>query len=179
MINVDNWQTSAGVNQQTIIQTKVKNYIDTFSTNGSQADRIVIPNFYVDITPKYNNSKIIVMCSIAIGWSNTPEWSWFVDRTVGAVTTKVGAAARVGNRMNGYHGGPRDGGAVDWTREVESFSNCLTDTPNTTSSCRYQVCLQDWWANYTYKYVNRSGDDSNNGYHTRGSSNLIVMEVRQ
>ena len=81
--------------------------------------------------------------------------------------------------MNGYHGGPRDGNASNWLREVECFSHVVMDAPATTTSCRYQVCFQDRWVNYTTKYINRSDEDSNNGYQVRGSSSITVMEITQ
>jgi hypothetical protein len=176
-IKANVWQTASGGTIESIIQTKTTLFTDIFTTS-AQASRNVITNFYVDITPMYSTSKILVIASLAVGFDNTPEWSWFVDRTIGGTTTAIGNVANVGSRMNGYHGGPRDGGATGWTTEVESFNHTILDSPNTTSSCRYQVCIQNLWTPGN-KYINRSGSDGDLGYMTRGTSSITVMEITQ
>lgn len=162
-----------------IVQVKHLTYKDTFATSQSGTLRIPVTNFFVDITPKFSSSSILILANLSVGFSDTPEWSWFVDRTVGNTTTQVGTAGYDGNKMNGYHGGPRDGYAAAFTTETESFSHTVMDFPQTTSTCRYQVCLQDRWQNSTAKYINRSGNDSNNGYINRGSSSITVWEIAQ
>lgn len=168
---------SARLPAGSVLQVKSLTYTDTFATSASQTLRIPITNFFVDITPLAASSKILVIANIAVGFSNTPEWSWFVDRTISGATVQVGTAAYVGNRMNGYHGGPQDGGATGETTEVFSYAHTILDSPNTTSSIRYQVCMQDRWVNYTAKYINRSGGYNDNGYETTGSSSLTILEV--
>jgi hypothetical protein len=162
-----------------VLQVQHLTYTSVFATSLSNTLRIPVTNFFVDITPKLSSSKILVMANLSVGFSNTPEWSWFVDRTIGNTTTQIGTAAYDGNKMNGYHGGPRDGGATGFTTETESFSHIILDSPGTTSLCRYQVCMQDRWSNSTAKYINRSDNDSNNGYINRGSSSLTLMEIAQ
>jgi hypothetical protein len=182
-IRANSWKQVNGEPIQTVVQVKHKLFTDTFSSSASQTLRIPITNFYVDITPLYSTSKILVIAHCAVGFSTTPEWSWFVDRTItGGSAVQVGTIGNgvyASNRMNGYHGGPRDGNATNRLREVECFSHVVMDAPATTTSCRYQVCFQDRWVNYTTKYINRSDEDSNNGYQTRGSSSITVMEITQ
>jgi hypothetical protein len=176
-IKANVWQTASGGTIESIIQTKTTLFTDIFTSSASTS-RSVITNFFVDITPMYSTSKILVMASLAVGFDDSPEWSWFVDRTVGGTTTAIGNVANVGNRMNGYHGGPRDYNANAWTNELESFNHTILDSPATTSSCRYQVCIQDLWSPNN-KYINRSGYDGNVGYVTRGTSSITVMEISQ
>ena len=158
-----------------VIQVVSLAYTDVFSTSASQTTRIPVTNFFVDITPISSTSKLLIIANLAVGFSSTPEWSWFVDRTIGGTTTQVGNAAYVGNRMNGYHGGPQDSSSDVY--DVYSYSHTILDTPNTTSSIRYQVCMQDRWQNFTAKHINRTGNDDNTGYTTRGSSGITVMEI--
>jgi hypothetical protein len=178
-LRVRGLQSLNGTTLNIPIQVRSTLYTDVFTSTGSGTLRFPITNFFVDITPLYATSRILIMASVAVGFSNTPEWSWFVDRTVGGTTTQVGTAGFDGNKMNGYHGGPRDGGATAWERELESFHHTILDSPATTQPCRYQVCFQDRWSNGNARYVNRSGEDSNNGYITRGSSSITVMEIAQ
>ncbi len=133
-----------------ILQVKHLTYTTQMTTNAN-SNRIVIPDFYVDISPKFADSRILVIAHMSVGFSTTPEWSWFVDRTAaGGSTIQVGTAPYIGNRMNGYHGGPRDGSANNWTVETESFSHTVQDSPGTTASCRYQVCFQNKWNTATF-----------------------------
>ena len=178
-LRVKGLQNLNGVTLNTPIQVQHTLYTSVFTSTGSGTLRLPITNFFVDITPLYATSRILIIVNLAVGFSSTPEWSCFVDRTVGGATTQVGTAGYDGNKMNGYHGGPRDGGASGFTTEVESFSHTLLDTPNTTLSCRYQVCFQDRWQNGNARYINRSDFDGNVGYVTRGSSTITVMEIAQ
>jgi hypothetical protein len=58
------------------------------------------------------------------------------------------------------------------------INHTILDSPATTSSCRYQVCIQNLWSPGN-KYINRSGTDGNVGYVTRGTSSITVMEISQ
>ena len=184
-IKTDRWYDRTGTPQNNILQVQHTLYTQNYmSMNGGGYEPI--PGFHCDITPRSRDSKIIVIASLAIGWETTPEWSWFVDRTIGGSDPHPFRSPVVGaqslrwnsNRMWGYHGGPRDGGSNNFTLEVESYYNTLEDSPGTTELVRYQVCLMDRWSTRD-KYINRSGADNDTGYLTRGSSSLTLMEVAQ
>lgn len=177
-IKFNNWQTTGGNNLNTVVQVKHITFTTRVAISGPGQLRIPISGFYVDITPFYATSMILVTAHLSIGHSSTPEWSWYVDRTLNSSITQVGTASYDGNRMNGYHGGPEDQGA-NFYRETRSYSHQVADYPNTSSSCRYQVCFQDRWSNGAPVYLNRSDEYSNNGYINSGSSSLTVMEIMQ
>lgn len=178
VIKFNTWQTTTGETLNPVIQVEHLTYTDRVTISSSNTTRIPISNFFVDIIPKYATSMILVTAHLSVGHSSTPEWSWFIDRTVGGVTVPVGTATQDGNRMYGYHGGPEDQGA-DFYRETRSFSHQVADFPNTTNSCRYQICFQDLWNFGNPVYVNRSHEYSNNGYINSGSSSITVMEIMQ
>ena len=161
-----------------VLQVKSFTYTGTQSFNDADEPRMA-SDLVVSITPTSSTSKMLITASLAVGFSNSPEWSWYVSREVsgGSTTDFLGAASVVGNRMRGYHGGPRDQNGSDMTNEVESYSNTLLDSPATTSAINYRVCFQNRWTNTYYFYLNRSGGDSNNGYITRGISTITVMEI--
>lgn len=178
-IKADKWVFPDGNPAGTVLQVQSINYTQTFATNTYLTERIPVTGFFVNITPKYANSKILLMCQIAMGFSDTPQWSWYIDRTGTGAVKRIGVQERQGNRMNGYHGGPRDFNALSFTDEVESYAHCVMDYPETTNQLTYQVCLSDLWSGNNFKYVNRSSTDSNNGFATRGTSTLTVMEIAQ
>ena len=161
--------------------------------------RTPVTGLYADIRPTSTTTKMIVYCSLAMGFTSTPEWAWYADReasnstadtwvTQGSSTSAnpmtdstralLGAhATQDGTRMFGYHGGPRDGNANAWTSEVVSFYHVVEDIPGTTNVCRYQINLMNLHSGTTTVYVNRSDQNADVGYTTRGSSSITVMEV--
>ena len=171
-----------------IIQVKHKNFTTAVGYNHIRTTRAIISDFYQDITPKYSNSLILAQAHCSIGFQNTAEWGWFIDAEISTSSsswvssgqqTKVGAVLHVGKRNNAYHGGPRDNGASNFDDEVESYSNTVAHTPNSTNPIRYQVCFTNLWSNVFSYYVNRSHSDANIGYATRGTSTLTLYEVKQ
>ena len=170
-----------------VIQTAHMNFTDAIGFNSYQTERIPITGFYKDFTPKFSNSMILIEAHIAVGLSSSPEWSWFIDADISTSSSgfvasgtyaRLGVAARFDNKMNGYHGGPQDTGGNHY-REVWSFSNKVSHLPTTTNTIRYQVCFSNLWTSAKNYYINRSDQDDNNGYLTRGSSNLTITEIKQ
>lgn len=170
-----------------VIQTAHMNFTNAIGFNTNQTERIPITGFYKDFTPKFSNSMILLEAHLSVGFSSTPEWSWFIDADISTsvssflssnVYTRLGVAARFDNKMNGYHGGPQDTGGNHY-REVWSFSNKVSHLPASTNIIRYQVCFSNLWDGSGYYYINRSDEDGNNGYMTRGSSNLTITEIKQ
>ena len=170
-----------------VIQTEHMLFTDALGFNANQTERIPITGFYKDFTPKFSNSMILLEAHIAVGFSSSPEWSWFIDADISTSSSefvasgtyaRLGVAARFDNKMNGYHGGPQDTGGNHY-REVWSFSNKVSHLPASTNTIRYQVCFSNLWSNANYYYINRSDQDNNNGYMTRGSSNLTITEIKQ
>lgn len=178
-LKFNTWQTTEGDSLNPVIQVKHITFTDRVSFGSAYTTRYAVPNFYIDFTPKYANSMILATAHLSLGHSESPEWSWYVDRTIsGQSAVQIGTASYNGNRMNGYHGGPEDQGA-NFYRETRSYSHQVADYPNTTTSCRYHVCLQNKWGNTNPIYLNRSHEYSNNGYINSGSSSLTVMEIMQ
>lgn len=161
--------------------------------------RTPVTGLYADIRPTSTTTKMIVYCSIAMGFDTSPEWAWYADREASNTTADAWVtqgsstsanpmtdstrailgvhATQDGGRMFGYHGGPRDNNASSWIYEVESFYHVVEDIPGTTNVCRYQINLMNLWSGTTTVYVNRTGNNDNSGYMTRGSSSITVMEV--
>ena len=185
-LNLPKINTNAGFSDSSIfpaghvIQIAHMNFTDAIGFNTNQTERIPITGFYKDFTPKFSSSMILIEAHMAVGFSSTPEWSWFIDADIGVsgTYTRLGVAARFDNKMNGYHGGPQDTGGNHY-REVWSFSNKVSHLPNSTNIIRYQVCFSNLWTSAKYYYINRSDQDDNNGYLTRGSSNLTITEIKQ
>ena len=170
-----------------VIQTEHMLFTTPLGFNNPSTERIPITGFYKDFTPKLSNSMILVEAHLAVGFASSPEWSWFIDADISTSSsgfvasgtyTRLGVAPRFDNRMNGYHGGPQDTGGNHY-REVWSFSNKVSHLPASTNTIRYQVCFSNVHSNANYYYINRSDQDTNVTYLTRGSSNLTITEIKQ
>ena len=173
--------------EQSIIQIKhiqFTNQVEQYDSQGNT--RLPVTNFYIDFTPKESTSNNIIICTLSVGYYSTPSWSWYIDydisSTVGSFTssgvqTQLGVLAQNGNRMNGYHGGS----GVNFTDYCGSYTNTLMHdhNTNTTYPIRYQVCTQDRYSQSSDKvFINRTANDSNSGNITRGSSSMLIMEMR-
>ena len=125
---------------------------------------------FVDIAPKFTNSKIVVMGSpviLLVGTGSLMRGSIRVIRTIGGLPTSDSSAVNVFNT-----------GDFIEQFQVRNASNehntigsiVLTDTPNTTSYARYRVQV--------YYY----GDSGSTQFRLWGSargSKLIAQEIAQ
>ena len=180
-----------------ILQVQNKIFTERLQlTIGVRITRYIIPDFFVDIKPNYSSSYFLIFCQLAMGFSDTPEWSWYVSREISTSENSytnasephepvgVTSARGILNRMYGYHGGPRDDGvtgigARDNQNEVFSFAHTVYDKPNTKNFLRYRPCLQNMWDANNDTFLNRSSYNGDNGYITRGSSSITVWEITQ
>ena len=177
-----------------IVQVQNKIFTERLQfTIGVRITRYIIPNFFVDIKPNYSSSHFLLTAQLAMGFDDTPEWSWYISREISSSENSytnasephepvgVTSARGILNRMYGYHGGPRDSdpGARDQTNEVFSFAHTVYDKPNTKNFLRYRPCLQNMWDAANNTYLNRSSYNGDVGYITRGSSSITVWEIAQ
>tara|TARA_B100001029_G_C15063887_1_gene461518 strand:- start:9256 stop:9900 length:645 start_codon:yes stop_codon:yes gene_type:complete len=177
-----------------IVQVQNKIFTERLDiVTGFKITRYIIPDFFVDIKPNYSSSDFLIFCQLAMGFSNTPEWSWFISREISTSENSyanasephepvgVASARGYGLRMYGYHGGPRDNdpGANDNLNEVFSFAHTVYDKPNTKKYLRYRPAFQNMWDSNLSIFLNRSSYNGDNGYITRGSSSITVWEIAQ
>ena len=184
-----------------VLQVKTTVMTDRLSfAQTADVFRTPVTNLFVDIRPGSTTNKIIVFGSLAMGFENTPEWAWYIDREASSSTADAwvtqGAStsadsmtestrallgtlsSQQGNRMYGYHGGPRDSGAQGFIYEVESFYHVVEDIPGTTNVCRYQCNLMNLHSGTETVHVNRTANNGDVGWQTSGSSSITVMEIK-
>lgn len=142
----DTWQNSAGVAYGTVLQ--VVHFTFTGSS-GTSSTTMVASGRYVDITPKFANSKIVVM------FSGTD----YISAQAGAYQIR-----RNGTGLSSYH---QIGPAGVYTYHPTTM--VMVDSPNTTSSVRYEL----------YYYTQSS---SGTIYFPPGSADVVyctAMEIQQ
>ncbi len=144
---------------------------DTFTTtSGTYTD---VTGFNLNITPKYNTSKILVIVDIGhlVSGGGTCQARLLRDSTEiysgDAVSGKTPSLHRI------YFGGTTTGEHYYGTwHHVSTY----LDSPSTTSSITYKIQVKD--DDGSTVYFNRNVSDSGN-YSGRSASSIILMEVQQ
>ena len=161
-----------------VVQTaKTDTWASDMATNYPNFEEVT--GLYVNITPKFSSSKILVTASVNY---NTGYWQGFGQlwRGIGGATRAllpgaVGAAA--GNRVrftfasNQYHG--------DSTNPYQMYHGTVNylDSPNTTQQVSYSIAMRSWRSSDDV-FVNRNDDDRDyQNYYGRGMSSITLMEV--
>jgi len=128
------------------------------------------------ITPKFNNSKILVQVNTALGINSSIFNYMRVVRNIGGGSfSMISEATAPGNR-NPVHATVYD---EDNQGPVELVSFVHLDSPATTSAVIYKVQLsQSGGSGYVgLGYSNRDTDGA--GYDPRVSSRIVLQEVAQ
>ena len=125
-----------------------------------------ITGLSVAITPKFSNSKVLVLVNMCITASNDHHARIVRDSTAIAVGTGQGSL-QVSNTFGYIY----ESGAS----RIETRSASYLDSPATTSATTYKVQAGGTSA----VFVNRASGDINNAVYGRQVSTITVMEVAQ
>ena len=156
-----------------IIQIKQAVKTDTTSTTSStQAD---ISGLTPTITPTSSSSKVLIMMDIKIGASsNGSDIGLVLNRTIGGSSTEIYIGDSDGSRRRACYAS-EDLFGTNGDHQIQPIQACFLDSPSTTSEITYSI---KWNINGSdVIYVNRDGDDGNDGNSPRLASSLTVMEV--
>ena len=132
-----------------------------------------VTGFTIDITPKFNTSKILCFGHISGNGTNNTRALYRLFRTVSGgsgVSLGVGTGS-IGNRA------PCIG--TIYTTDSESpvtFGYSVLDSPATTNSINYKIQISNG-NNTNSSYLNRTSAWSNNYAHGAPASSLTLMEI--
>ena len=166
----DNFDSgSAGKVLQVVSATKT----DEWSTTSTSY--VDVTGLSVAITPTSATSKILVTVQVAMGGSESAEWSGGQMRLYRDATSIGESTATTGSTAGANFGG----GSGLHTRDLYATWTAgggFLDAPNTTAATTYKVKLAT--ANYggITVYLNRAGG-SISAYTGVGSSTITVMEI--
>jgi len=163
--------TSSDLPAGTILQVVSAEASANYSFNTSTGTYTDVTGLVVNITPKFNNSKIFLTAKVEISAANNQRWGVRFTRDGSVMAGSIGAPD--GGRTRAHsagHGGA--GNQID--------DNCpmmFLDSPATTSQVTYKVQITCEGNNQVV--VNRSitHSDSNTVY--VALSTLTAMEVKQ
>ena len=160
-----------------VIQIVQGNKTDTFSTSANLATKATVTGLSASITPTSATNKILVQLHMHIGGSINTHVAGLILRD----STEIGIADANGSRTrNSFAVGIRadyngSAGSADWTTAM--VSQCVLDSPATTSATTYKLQAQCLSTNGII--VNMTRYDTDNGNASRGSSTITVMEIAQ
>ena len=139
----------------------------------SSADtRTDITNLSLSITPSSTSSKILVNTHISYGGSDN---NLYASGNLLRDSTAIGVnTTATGNQLNISFGMELTGQANE-TYKLRNSSMTFLDSPSTTSAITYKV--QGRLDANGILYINRTGQDANADYGSRGISTLTVMEI--
>jgi hypothetical protein len=154
-----------------VIQVVSTTKTDTFSSTSGTFTEVTGLN--ASITPLSTSSKILVSCSVAVGYNND-----------GTATRRGGMSLfRGGTNLLVPDSPSSRSPTFGWATELSSneaydiYTYQFLDSPNTTSSTNYNVRVINAGAGASTIFVNRSETDGDSGITGRAVSTITLMEI--
>jgi len=172
----DIWQNTAGVNRQTILQTKYAMKTSTWSATAGNDTTYDVTGLSVIITPYFTTSLILVTTTLYVGASNMYNLKYRLARN-GSYPIQ-GDAEGGRPRSTGYINQYTSAGYAEYG--VGNVGGTHIDTPTSTSAITYSVQLGTYGSQTIY--LNRSATFQNqpaSGYDNVPVSSIIVQEISQ
>jgi hypothetical protein len=169
IIRADKWQNALGVAYNAVLQVVSTTKTDTFTTTSTTYGDIT--GLTATITPKFSNSKILVLAQISVSGKNNLGVGAF-RLNGGNSSTYVGAAS--GTTVQGVFGGLT---TPNLASVIFSQSIVYLDSPATTSATTYAVQARSGTGDSLF--VNRSDTEADGAKNVRGASSITVIEIAQ
>ena len=169
----DKWQNSLGQPYGAVIQVQSTNYTGT--TSSSSATPVNVSGFSVSITPKFANSKIFVLVSVAFGFAKDSYPYVLLTRNGTSIGTGTSAS---GVQINTFLSGAGTNVSSSTPYRYHQATKNFLDSPNTTLALTYQIQFASPY-NGLVGYINRQGEQVNAVYTQYPSSSITVMEIAQ
>lgn len=133
----------------------------------ASAQNVVLSDLSCTITPTSPGARVLIMVNL------TCEASWDGMLYLMRGGVEIGSPAPAGNRTRGIAAIPHDGNEAS---TMTSPTIIYVDHPSTTNPVTYAVGAR--FASPRPFYLNRTANDvDGDGYHERGSSRVICMEI--
>lgn len=158
-----------------VIQVVNVEKLDTAVTNSTMGAGFIDTGLTLSITPKFNNSKILVTVDAALGVTNSEFNYMRVVRNIGGGTySMISEAATPGSR-NAIHG--MVFGSNQGRVSTQTFNHL--DSPATTSVVNYKIQIATGGGG-GYVYMGQSNRDTDGASaDPRSSSRIILQEIAQ
>ena len=155
-----------------VIQTIYKQ-VDTITTIATAAaTEASVTDMFLEITPKYANSKILVMMDVSFE-SASHQMVFRLTRNGGAIGNNSTTA--LANWVGWKNGGYDSNDATTPQSRLMSYM----DSPATTSACTYQLRFNGSAANALTFYLNRSVNSAGSSDNEVATSSVMLQEIAQ
>jgi hypothetical protein len=174
----DKWENTLGQTYGTVLQVVTASKSDSFAA-GPGAVWGDIPGLSVTITPKFANSKMLVLADIkAAGTQDNTTVRSRIVRGISGTFTDVGVGNAAGNRPRvlGEFYISSGGAGIYYMAQI---GGNISDEPNTLLPVTYKAQIGGD-GNATVVRVNITQGDRDTAYYDgRGHSSITVMEIAQ
>jgi len=154
----------------TVLQVVSTTKPETFSTSvdGVFTD---VTGLSVSITPSSSSSKILVLCSVALGYDNNGGNRWGLMSLFRGSTNLISPTSP--SSRTPIFAAPAEAGT---NASYFSYSFQYLDSPSLTSSLSYNIKVFGTSTAGTI-YINRSENDTDSLYYGRSVSTITAMEI--
>tara|TARA_Y100000004_G_scaffold190256_1_gene247114 strand:- start:295 stop:897 length:603 start_codon:yes stop_codon:yes gene_type:complete len=172
-----NWSWGSGVPNDTLIQIKIAEKTGFQSSTKRIGDTdpwVEITDLSVDITPKSNSNKILVIATVCgQHFSNTAFLAFKVLRN-GSDTVRGdarGSSTRIGAGISCLYN-------VDANAPPLSASQIFLDSPSSTSQLTYKVYATNVNSTTSSTWAINGSNNSGANYNSSSQSSITVIEVK-
>jgi hypothetical protein len=174
----DKWQNTLGQSYGTILQVVTVSKSDAFATSVG-AVWGDIPGLSVTITPRFANSKMLVLADIkAAGTQDSSTMRTKIVRGIGGTFSDIGVGNAAGNRprvLSEFYIASGGGGLY----YMAQVGGNISDEPNTLSPVTYKAQIGGDASDRILRVNITQGDRDTAYYDGRGHSSITVMEIAQ
>lgn len=179
ILKFDQWQSTAGVNQNTVLQVARAVKTNTWSAATSGNNFYDVTGLSVTITPRFANSLIVLMSTLYLSTSNAYQQKWRYTRNGSTflLGDAEGGRPQATGMVNTYYAGSGVDGAQ---YQLNQAGGIHWDVPGSAATLTYQIQAAAY--NGQTIYLNRNSGWQNNigsGYDAVPVSSLVVMEIAQ
>ena len=167
ILPVDGAPTNGGGGIIQIVHVNTSDH--TYSTSTSYTD---ITGVTATITPKFNTSKILIQCTLAVSKSNSYTFLGRILRNGSVITGSGGVAeADHGNQIDGAWWSVRN-----TTYNASPYTVSYLDSPASTSALTYKAQGQTQNSSAPFA-INRTVSSDNESFASPAFSMITLMEV--
>lgn len=173
-INVDNWTDLSNRKVGVVLQTKTTYKLETQTISGTTS---YVPIMQVSITPRYANSKILVLVKASLSPSNGTHYTCQLKRGGTLIAAGDSGGSLTQSCMHASYGLSSFNTAG---YEPRSNNGHWLDSPNTTNPIIYSYLVGTVHSTGYSVGVNYNiHDDNGSNWNYRTTSTLTVMEIAQ
>lgn len=169
----DQWQNTAGVVRQTILQVISTVKTDAFVGTAPDINTYTaITGLSATITPTSTSSRILIMTTINYDSTRSNSGGGFaIFRNGSRLDSFIGVSNGIQYRVFGDFGANANADQSGMSRSFQAV-----DSPNTTSTLTYDIRFTQDSSGFT-TYINRARTDAQNNDDGRFASSIVLMEI--